>query len=151
VKKKYLTLLLAVGLSACSSPSGPDPAPSATSVAPTPSLSATPTADCSAGINGYCYGFGTYYVATRRDVPGDWGSAATWYANAQESGFEVGDTPRKNAIAWTDAGPYGQVAIVEEVLNDGATVRISEMYGKGGGWNRVTTRTAPASAFKYIY
>jgi surface antigen len=152
MKMKPFVILLAVALAACSNPpSKPEPAPSTTSVTPAPSASAASTPDCSAGINGYCFGFGTYYVATRRDVPRDWGNAASWYANAQESGFEVGETPKKNAIAWTAHGPYGQVAIVEEVLNDGTKVRISEMYGKGGGWNIVTTREVPADWFKYIY
>lgn len=101
--------------------------------------------------NGYNYGYGTYYVATRRDVPPNWGNAKAWYGHAQAAGYKVGDTPKKNAIAWTNQGPYGQVAIVEDVSADGTQVTISEMNGKSGGWNRVTTRTAPASSFSYIY
>lgn len=39
----------------------------------------------------------------------------------------------------------------ESTAANGAQVEISEMNSEGGGWNRVTTRTAPASSFKYIY
>jgi surface antigen len=89
-------------------------------------------------------------VATRRNVPRNWGDAKTWYAYAQRDGYNVGDTPKKGAIAWTDRGAHGQVAIVESISADGTQVEISEMNGKDG-WNRVTTRTAPANSFKYIY
>jgi surface antigen len=99
--------------------------------------------------NCYSYGYGTYYVATRRNVPCGWGNANTWYIRAQATGYKVGDTPKMGAIAWTDAGPYGQVAIVEGVNADG-TVVISEMDGVDG-WNRVTTTVELASSFTYIY
>lgn len=122
--------------------------------APSPETRATTAvalaSSTQAAANGYSYGYGTYYVATRRAVPPNWGNAKTWYANAQAAGYSVGTTPQPGAIAWTGAGAYGQVAIVEAVSADGAEVTISEMNGKGG-WNRVTTRTAPAGAFKYIY
>ena len=116
----------------------------------TPTAPPTPASSESTTANGYSYGYGTYYVATRRNVPPNWGNANMWYAHAQAAGYKVGDTPKKGAIAWTDRGPYGQVAIVEDVSADGTQVVISEMNGKGG-WNRVTTITALASSFKYIY
>lgn len=97
---------------------------------------------------GYSYGYCTYYVASRRGVPGYWGNARNWYYNAQASGFSVGSTPVPGAIAWTGAGYYGHVAYVEAV--NGNSVTISEM-NYNGGWNRVTSRTVSAGSFRYIY
>lgn len=96
----------------------------------------------------YSYGYCTYYVASRRGVPGYWGNANQWYYNAQASGFSVGSTPVPGAIAWTGAGYYGHVAYVEGA--SGGMVTISEM-NFNGNWNRVTSRTVPASSFRYIY
>jgi len=98
--------------------------------------------------NGYAYGYCTYYVASRRAVPSNWGNANQWYYNAQASGFSVGSTPVAGAIAWTGAGYYGHVAYVESV--SGGMVTVSEM-NYNGGWNRVSSRTVPASTFRYIY
>jgi surface antigen len=98
--------------------------------------------------NGYAYGYCTYYVASRRGVPSNWGNANTWYYNAQASGFRVGSVPVPGAIAWTGAGYYGHVAYVEAV--NGSNVTVSEM-NYNGNWNRVTSRTVPASTFRYIY
>ena len=53
---------------------------------------------------GYSFGYCTYYVATRRSVPSNWGNANAWYYNAQVSGYSVGTAPVAGAIAWTGAG-----------------------------------------------
>lgn len=98
--------------------------------------------------NGYSFGYCTYYVASRRGVPGNWGNANAWYYNAQASGFSVGSSPVPGAVAWTGAGYYGHVAYVEGV--SGGMVTVSEM-NYNGNWNRVTSRTVPASTFRYIY
>ena len=100
------------------------------------------------GANSYAYGYCTYYVASRRAVPGNWGNANAWYYNAQASGFSVGSVPVPGAIAWTAAGYYGHVAMVDSV--NGNSVTVSEM-NFNGGWNRVSSRTVPASTFRYIY
>lgn len=151
-KRVITTCLLApalvAGSAACTSQAPTPDAQSTTSTSPTPH---PPASSGSTAANGYAYGYGTYYVANRRHVPPNWGNAKTWYAHAQAAGYEVGDTPKKGAIAWTDRGALGQVAIVEDVSADGTQVVISEMNGDGGGWNRVTTRAAPANSFKYIY
>ncbi len=119
------------------------PAPASTySNSPAPAL----TAYYGAG-NGYDFGYCTWYVASRRSVPSNWGNAANWYYNAQFSGFKVGDTPRAGAIAWTGAGYAGHVAYVESV--HGGMVTVSEM--NYGGWDQVTYRTVPSSYFRYIY
>jgi surface antigen len=101
----------------------------------------------SGGANGYVYGYCTYYVASRRSIPSNWGNANQWYYNAQASGFSVGSTPVPGAIAWTGAGYYGHVAYVESV--SGGMVTISEM-NYNGNWGRVTSRTVSAPSFRYI-
>ncbi len=98
--------------------------------------------------NGYSFGYCTYYVATRRNIPSNWGNANQWYYNAQASGFSVGSKPVPGAIAWTGAGYYGHVAYVESV--SGGMVTVSEM-NYNGNWDRVTERTVSASSFSYIY
>lgn len=118
-------------------------ASSTTTAAATPSVRLTP-----GGANGYAYGYCTYYVASRRGVPGNWGDAVSWYGNAAASGYGVGSTPAPGAIAWTGAGYYGHVAYVESV--SGNMVTVSEM-NFNGNWGRVTSRTVPASSFRYIY
>jgi surface antigen len=145
VRVCLLVLALVASTAACTSQTSAPNVQPATSTSPTPAISE------SIAANGYSYGYGTYYVAARRDVPPNWGNARTWYTFAQRDGYKVGDTPKKGAIAWTDRGPLGQVAIVEDVSADLSQVVISEMNGEGGGWNQVTTRTAPAMSFKYIY
>jgi len=100
------------------------------------------------GANGYSFGYCTYYVASRRSVPSNWGNANQWYYAAQASGFSVGSTPVPGAIAWSGAGYYGHVAYVESV--SGGMVTISEM-NYNGNWDRVTSRTVPAGSFRYIY
>ena len=98
--------------------------------------------------NGYAYGYCTWYVATRRSIPGSWGNAINWYYFAPSYGYSTGSVPAVGAIAWTAAGYYGHVAYVEAV--SGNEVYISEM-NYGGNWGRVTTRWVSASAFRYIY
>lgn len=95
--------------------------------------------------NGYTYGQCTYYVASRRNVPGGWGNAANWIYGAQASGFPTGTAPRPGAIG-VEKG-INHVVYVEAVIGDMVTV--SEMNYVG--WNVVSQRTAPATAFLYIY
>ena len=101
------------------------------------------------GANSYAYGYCTWYVASRRYVPNNWGNAISWYYNAQASGYSVGGAARAGAIAWEGKN---HVAYVESVNGDG-TVTVSEMnfWGNGGGWNRVSRRTVSAGYFRYIY
>lgn len=97
--------------------------------------------------NSYSFGYCTWYVASKRAVPGGWGNANGWYYNARAAGMGVGTAPRVGAIAWTGAGYAGHVALVESV--NGNSVTVSEM--NYNGWNRVSSRTVPASSFRYIY
>jgi surface antigen len=112
------------------------------------SAASNPVRVAPGGPNSYSYGYCTWYVANRRAVPSFWGNANTWYGNAQVSGYGVGSIPRPGAIAWTGAGYAGHVAYVEGVSGD--MVTISEM-NYNGNWGHVTSRTVPASSFRYIY
>jgi surface antigen len=133
-------------------PAQPDPAPVArlASVAAKPAPSIASFKPTFSGGNSYTRGYCTYYVASRRGVPGNWGNASQWYYNAIASGYGVGSAPRPGAIAQTSGGwgGYGHVAYVESV--NGGMVTVSEM-NYNGGWNRVSSRTVPASTFRYIY
>lgn len=102
----------------------------------------------SLGGNSYAYGYCTYYVAGRRYVPSNWGNANSWLYNARAAGYSTGSAPAVGAIAWEGTGYYGHVSYVESV--SGGMVTVSEM-NYGGGWNRISRRTAPASSFRYIY
>jgi surface antigen len=99
--------------------------------------------------NRYSRGQCTWYVAGRRQIPPNWGNARNWYYHAIASGWSTGTIPAFGAIAWTSAGYYGHVALVEQVSADGQQVFISEMNYRGVGVK--TTRWVNTSAFKYIY
>jgi surface antigen len=103
--------------------------------------------------NGYAHGQCTWYAASRRPVPGNWGNARTWYGRAQAAGWAVGATPAVAAIAWTSAGYYGHVAVVEDVIKDETTGKVSVLISEMNytGLNRIDKRWVDASAFKYIY
>lgn len=99
--------------------------------------------------NTYAYGQCTWYVAGRRQIPPNWGNARSWYYNATAKGWSVGTVPAVAAIAWTNAGYYGHVALVEQVSPDAKSVYISEMNYRGIGVK--SYRWVPTSQFKYIY
>jgi surface antigen len=88
------------------------------------------------GYNGYDRGWCTWYVASRINVPTNWGNANTWDDRAPLSGWTVSTTPRVGAIAQTDAGWAGHVAIIEAVSPDGTMIKYSDMNGLAG-FNRV--------------
>ena len=107
------------------------------------------------GVNGYDYGYCTWWVAVRRQqigrpIPSNLGNASTWKLLAQRSGLSVGTTPQTGAVIWTPPRDYyGHVAFVEKVNEDG-TVSISEMNVVG--WNVVNYDTlSPSEAANYYY
>jgi len=104
------------------------------------------------GGNGYAPGWCTWYAASRVAVPNNWGNANTWDNYAALSGWTVSRTPVAGAIAQTDAGFGGHVAIVEQVSEDGSMIIYSDMNGLKG-WGAVgTSGWVPASQFPhYIY
>lgn len=99
--------------------------------------------------NSYAWGQCTWYVAGRRQIPANWGNAVSWYYHAVNTGWQVGTTPAVAAVAWTPAGSYGHVALVEQVSSDGRQVYVSEMNYHG--LDVKSYRWAAASSFKYIY
>ncbi|MCX6810802.1 MAG: CHAP domain-containing protein [Candidatus Berkelbacteria bacterium] len=86
-------------------------------------------------LNGYPYGYCTYYVATRRAVPASWGNAGQWLGSAQRAGYATGSTPVPGAIMVTRESWWGHVAYIESV--DGDSFTVSEMNYAGWG---VTSR-----------
>ena len=101
------------------------------------------------GGNHFPYGWCTYYVASRRNVP--WfGNAGTWLGGALKTGFSTGGTPQVGAIIVTSESRWGHVGIVEAI--DGGNITITEMNYVGFG--RISSRTISANygAIKgYIY
>jgi surface antigen len=96
--------------------------------------------------NSYYWGQCTWYVASRRAVPNNWGNAISWYYNAQYAGYNTGRAPRAGAIGWE----FKNHVVYVESVNDDGTVNISEMnYGGRPGVRH--DRTVPASTFLYIY
>lgn len=87
--------------------------------------------------NHFAFGFCTYWVASRRNVPW-YGNANQWIAGARAYGFAEGSTPRVGSIMVTAEGPIGHVAYVESVHTDGSWT-VSEM--NFAAWNVVDHRT----------
>jgi len=104
------------------------------------------------GGNGYDFGYCTWYVANRIAVPTNWGNANTWDNYARLSGWTVSSVPIPGAIAQTDRGWEGHVAVVEAVSADGSQIKYSDMNGLAG-WGRVGySDWASVSTFEhYIY
>ena len=112
-----------------------------------PAASAPAPRGSSAG-NLYAYGYCTWYVKNMRpDMPNNLGNANTWATRARAQGMATGSAPRAGAVAVATTG-YMHVAYVTGVNGDG-TVNLSEMNFRG--WNVVSSRTAPAHQFVYIY
>lgn len=99
--------------------------------------------------NRFPYGWCTYYVASRRNVPWS-GNAGDWYWNAQSAGYSVGRAPAPGAIMVTGESGWGHVAYVESV--NGNTFTVSEM--NYNGWGVVSSRTITTSSvplYGFIY
>jgi surface antigen len=92
------------------------------------------------GSNSYPYGWCTWYAASRRGVPGNWGNAGSWLSSARGSGYATGSEPQAGAILVTNESWVGHVAYVESVNGDQIT--ISEMNYRG--WGVVSSRTLNA-------
>jgi surface antigen len=96
-----------------------------------------PIVDPPAVRNHFAFGYCTWYVATKRNVP--WfGNAIDWWPNARSYRYAEGQKPLVGAIMVTRESSWGHVAYVELVNADGSWV-VSEMNYKA--WNVVDTRT----------
>ncbi|OGD56342.1 hypothetical protein A2V71_01320 [Candidatus Berkelbacteria bacterium RBG_13_40_8] len=104
-----------------------------------------------AGANhSFPYGYCTYYVSQRRNIP--WfGNAISWLSGARAYGFATGSTPQVGAIIVTsEGGRTGHVGMVDGVNGDQVT--ITEM--NYAGWGVVSSRTISANyraIMGYIY
>jgi len=88
------------------------------------------------GQNGYWRGYCTWYVANKINVPNNWGNANTWDNFARVTpGWLVSPVPVVGAIAQSNSGAEGHVAIVEAVSDDGSMIKYSDMNGLAG-WGR---------------
>ena len=112
---------------------------------------ATVIRDASSANHAFPYGYCTYYVSQRRDIPWS-GNAITWLSGARSYGFATGNEPKVGAIVVTSEGGYtGHVAMVDAVNDDG-TITLTEM--NYAGWGRISSRTIAASYGRilgYIY
>ncbi len=95
--------------------------------------------------NRFPYGWCTWYVASRRNVPWS-GNAGDWYWNAASMGYSVGHAPAPGAIMVTAESGWGHVAYVESV--NGNTFTVSEM--NYNGWGVVDRRTVSAGSVPLI-
>lgn len=91
--------------------------------------------------NAYPYGWCTYYVASRRFVPGGWGNAQSWLGSARRSGYATGSRPVPGAIMVSSESWIGHVAYVESV--SGGSFTVSEMNYRG--WGITSQRTISIS------
>ena len=96
------------------------------------------------GANGgghkFPYGYCTWYVAQKRNIPWS-GNAGTWLYHAKAMGYATGRTPRVGSIMVSSESWWGHVAIVEKVNGDQFTV--SEMNAVG--WAKKSYRTLSVS------
>jgi surface antigen len=102
-------------------------------------------------INGYPYGWCTYYAASRRNIPSSWGNAGQWLRSANSHGWSTGKQPQAGAVVVTGESFMGHVAVVEKV--EGGKIIISEMNGPAG-FGVVGLRSIPLDSKKikgYIY
>jgi surface antigen len=103
----------------------------------------------SSGSNRFPWGYCTYYVASRRNIPWN-GNAWQWYGNAQAYGRPVGRTPVPGAVMVTWESSVGHVAYVESV--NGNTFTVSEMNYAGYGVRSsrtISTSSVPLIGFIY--
>lgn len=104
----------------------------------------TQTRGTSSG-NTYSPGYCTWYAKNMRpDLPNNLGNADTWVSRAAAQGLPTGSTPQVGAI-----GQQGMHVVYVQSVNGDGTVTVSEM--NYNGLYVVSTRTVPASTFRYIY
>lgn len=102
-----------------------------------------PSGRSSVSGNTYSVGYCTHFAKQMRpDLPNNLGNADTWYIRYNGP---KGSEPRVGAIGV--AKGYMHVVYITGVNGD--TVTLSEQNYKG--WGVISSRTAPASEFNYLY
>lgn len=99
------------------------------------------------GLNRECVSWAGYRWHQMGGSYVNWGNANTWDDYARSAGYSVNNTPSVGAVAQTDAGPFGHVAVVEAV--QGSSVVVSEMNYDDAGHFRYGVYSS--SYFKYIH
>jgi surface antigen len=99
------------------------------------------------GLNRECVSWAGFRWHQFGNPTVNWGNANTWDDGARAAGRTVNNSPSVGAIAQTDAGPFGHVAVVEAV--SGGTVTVSEMNYDSAGHFRLGNYSA--SYFRYIH
>lgn len=95
--------------------------------------------------NTYAPGYCTWYAKNMRpDMPNNLGNADTWVSRAAAQGMATGSEPRVGAI-----GQQGMHVVYVQSVNSDGTVTISEMNYRG--LYVISSRTVPASTFRYVY
>jgi surface antigen len=96
--------------------------------------------------NSYVRGFCTWYVASVKRIPNNWGNANTWDDMAIRMGYRVDYSPTIGAIAQRDPG-LGHVAVVIGLNIN--SIKVREMNAIG--WNIISEAWYPTGYFKYIH
>ena len=119
--------------------------PGPASAAPVPAPIVEPPAG-----NHFAFGYCTWYVATRRNIP--WfGNAIDWWPNARAYGYAEGQVPVVGAVMVTRESKLGHVAYVESVGPDGSWT-VSEMnYVRWNVTSRRVLRPGQTSVVGFIY
>lgn len=112
---------------------------------------------CSGGDPwGMCYRQCVSYTAwkvasTGRYMPfwGGVGNANQWPGNAQAAGIPTGSEPKVGSVAVMNNPPYGHTMYVEEVLNGGSQIRVSEYNFQWDG--TYSERIQSSAGLTYIY
>lgn len=109
-------------------PAPPAPVAAAPTPAPAPKAPARRVLRVASGNysqSRFAYGYCTWYVAGKRNIP--WlGNAIEWWPNAASFGFAEGQVPKVGAIMVTRESGWGHVAYVESVDGNGGFT-VSEM------------------------
>jgi surface antigen len=87
--------------------------------------------------------------ASGRTMPYGFGNAKEWPAKAQALGVSVNTTPKVGDAAISTVGQYGHAAYVEELLEGGTKVRLSQFNATLTGEYSETTRAA--TGLTYIH
>ncbi|MFD1045179.1 CHAP domain-containing protein [Kibdelosporangium lantanae] len=97
--------------------------------------------------NRECVSWAAFNIARHGRSAANYGDAKYWDDNARNHGFRVDSTPTTGAIAQTDNGRYGHVAIVDSV--HGNTVTVEDYNWNGDGHYLV--HDVSTSSFRYIH
>lgn len=102
-----------------------------------------------------CASYAAWRVAKETGLyPISWGNATDFPRSARNAGYSTGYSPRVGGLAVMHNGAEGHVAYVEEVLDGGASIIVSQYnynYGAGYGmYSKMKLSTGAFQEFVYI-